>query len=104
MWGSGGVDPARAAAGVGQCAVFAGAVVADLVAADQLFTDRDLDVVTDDGNPAATASETIALRITKPTLSSRRVKPWAPLKKRSGRRGLMEGDTSTGITATDADG
>ena len=45
--GSGGVDPARAAAGVGQCAVFAGAVVADLVAADQLFTDRDLDVVTD---------------------------------------------------------
>ena len=38
------------AAGVGEGAVFTGAVVLDPVAADELFTDGDLDGVADDGD------------------------------------------------------
>ena len=47
---SGGVDAVGSAAGVGEGAVFAGAVVLDPVAADQLLADGDLDGVTDDGD------------------------------------------------------
>ena len=38
------------AAGVGECAVFAGAVVLGLVATDQLLADGDFDGVTNDGD------------------------------------------------------
>ena len=48
---SGGVGAAGAAAGVGEGAVFAGAVVFDGMAADELLADRDLDGVTDNGDP-----------------------------------------------------
>lgn len=40
----------RSATGVGESAVFAGAVVAGFVAADELLTDRDLDRVTNDSD------------------------------------------------------
>jgi hypothetical protein len=40
----------RAASGVGQGAVFSGAVVAALVGTDELVTDRDLHGVADDGD------------------------------------------------------
>ena len=45
---SGGVDAVRSATGVSEGAVLSGAVVADLVGADELVADADLDGVTDD--------------------------------------------------------
>ena len=48
--GLGGVDPVRAAARIGEGAVLTGAVMLDLVSADELVADRDLDRVTDHGH------------------------------------------------------
>src|SRR5262249_25793150 len=48
--GSSGVDPSWPSAGVGESAVFAGAVVLHFVRADELFTDGDLDVEADDSD------------------------------------------------------
>ena len=57
--GSGGVDSAWAAAWVGECAVFARAVVFDLVASDELLTDGDLELIPDDGDLDLAATELV---------------------------------------------
>ena len=56
----------RAAAGIGERAVFAGAVMADLVAVDELFTDGDLEVVTDHGELDLAAPVLVADPIVRP--------------------------------------
>ncbi len=55
-----------ASAGVGEGAVFASAVMLDGMTADELFADRDLDRVADDGNLDLAASIGVADAVVRP--------------------------------------
>lgn len=60
------INTAGSTAGVGECAVFAGAVVTDWVPADELFADGQLDVITNDGDLDLAASVGVAGPIVRP--------------------------------------